>query len=244
MRSTGCYTTARVSAGRIERLERHAGRLRRDAERLSLPLPDRRAIESLALAVVRAELGRGDGVLRIEWGTEGEAKPALRATTRPLGPDPRTWRVTSATTVHPGPVDRHDLKVLGVKPLGVPAYDEARGERARVGVDEVLLFDASGRLVEGSRSNLIVVSRDGLIRTPARSLGAVEGLGLEIVRAFAPEIRESTEIGRNDVTAAAELIATNGVRGAVAIVELDHAPIGDGRPGPFAIRLRGLFFRS
>jgi len=244
MRPTGCYTTARVSAGRTERLERHAGRLRRDAERLSLPLPDRRAIESLALVVVRAELGRGDGVLRIEWATEGEAQPALRATTRPLGPDPRTWRVATATTVHPGPADRHDVKVLGVKPLGVPAYDEARGERARAGVDEVLLFDAAGRLVEGSRSNLIVVSRDGLVRTPAKSLGAVEGLVLEIVREFAPEIRDTTEIGHGELAAAGELIATNGVRGAVAIVGLDGTVVGDGRPGPFAIRLRGLFFRS
>lgn len=244
MRPIGCYTTARVSAGRIERLERHAGRLRRDAARLSLPLPDRRAIESLALDVVCAELGGGDGALRIEWTTGGEAQPALRATTRSLGPDPRTWRVATATTVHPGPADPRDLKSLGVKALGIPAYDAARAERARAGVDEVLLFDAAGRLVEGSRSNLIVVSRDGLVRTPARTLGAVEGLGLEIVREFAPEIRETTELGHGDLAAAAELIATNAVRGAVAIVELDGTAIGDGRPGPFALRLRGLFFRS
>jgi D-alanine transaminase len=239
MRPTGCYTTARVSAGRIERLERHAGRLRRDAARLALPLPDRRAIEALALAVVRAELGRGDGVLRIEWAAEGDPQPALRATTRPLGPDPRTWRVATATTVHPGPADRHNVKALGV-----PAYEQARGEQSRAGIDEVLLFDAAGRLVEGSRSNLIVVSRDGLGRTPALSLGGVEGLGLEVVREFAPEIREAVEIGRGELTSAGELIATNAVRGAVAIVELDGAPIGDGRPGPVAIRLRGLFFRD
>ncbi len=244
MGPTGCYTTARVSAGRIERLERHAGRLRRDAERLSLPLPDRRAVEALALAVVRAELRRGDGVVRVEWASAGDARPTLRATTRPLGPDSRTWRVATAKTVHPGPADRPNRKALGVKALGVPAYDEARGERARAGVDEVLLFDAAGRLVEGSRSNLIVVNRDGLARTPARSLGGVEGLALEIVREFAPEIRESVEIERDELASAGELIATNGVRGAVAIVELDGAPIGDGRPGPFAIRLRGLFFRS
>lgn len=244
MRPTGCYTTTRVSAGRIERLERHAGRLRRDAERLSLPLPDRRAIEVLALGVVRAELGVGDGVLRIEWAIEGDPQPVLRATTRPLGPDFRTWRVATATTVHPGPIDRRDVNSLGVKALGIPAYDEARGERLRAGVDEVLLFDATGRLVEGSRSNLIVVSRDGLVRTPAISLGAVEGLGLEIVRAFAPEIREAVDIGRGELTSAGELVATNAVRGAVAIIEVDGMPIGDGLPGPYAVRLRGLFFRS
>ena len=92
MRPTGCYTTARVSAGRIERLERHAGRLRRDAARLSLPLPDRRAIEHSPGPSSAPSSVHGDGVLRIEWVTEGDAQPALRASTRPLGPDPRTWR--------------------------------------------------------------------------------------------------------------------------------------------------------
>jgi D-alanine transaminase len=238
MQRRGSYTTTRVAGGRIERLERHAGRLRRDAGRLGLPLPERRAIETLGLDVVRAELGDRDGVLRIEWSTEGGAAPALAATTRPLGPDPRSGRASTARTLHPGPGDRQNTKAIDV-----PAYEQARTEQAEAGVDEVLLFDAAGRLVEGSRSNLIVVDRNGLARTPARSLGCVEGLGLEVVRGFAPEIREAIEIGRGELVSAAELIATNGVRGAVAIVEVDGTPIGGGRPGPLAIRLGSVFYR-
>ena len=236
MRRVGGYTTARVIGGRVERFERHAGRLRRDAQRLGLTLPERRAIESLGLAVVRAELGDHDGVLRIEWSTDGLSAPALTATTRPLGPDPRTWRAAIARTVHPGPDGRENTKAVDV-----PAYAQARAERSEAGVDEVLLFDAAGRLVEGSRSNLIVVDRSGLARTPARSLGCVEGLGLEWVRELAPEIRETGDLRRGELASAVELIATNGVRGARAIVELDGAPIGEGRPGPLATRLEGLF---
>ena len=238
MQRRGSYTTTRVAGGRIERLERHAGRLRRDAGRLGLPLPERRAIETLGLAVVRAELGDRDGVLRIEWSTEGVSAPALAATTRPLGPYSRTRRASIARTVHPGPGDRQNTKAVDVT-----AYEQARTEQAEAGIDEVLLFDAAGRLVEGSRSNLIVVDRNGLARTPARSLGCVEGLGLEVVREFAPEIREGVDIRRGELATAVELIATNGVHGAVAIVELDGTPIGEGQPGALAIRLESLFFR-
>lgn len=234
----GVYTTTRVRGGRIERFERHAGRLRRDAARIGLPLPDRHEIEAVGFAAVRAELGRSDGVLRIEWSREGDAKPALCATTRALGPDPQTWRAATARAVHPGPENRR-----GTKAVDVPAYDDARAEVAETAVDEVLLFDAAGRLVEGSRSNLIVVTAAGLVRCPAGSLGGVEGLGLDLVRGLVPELREAVDIGAAELVGARELIATNAVRGAVAIVEFDGRPIGEGRPGPLATRLLSMFGR-
>lgn len=239
MGRVGCYSTARVSGGRIERLERHAGRLRRDAARLGLPVPERRAIEDLALSITRSELGRGDGALRLEWGAEGNDSPTLTATTRPLGSESDRWRARTARAVHPGAGGRANAKLIEV-----PVYDAARAEQTEAGVDECLLYDAGGRLVEGGRTNLIVATHDGRWLTPARSLGAVEGLGLECVREAVPETRESIAIDRAEVAAARELIAVNAVRGAVAIVELDGAAIGDGQPGPFAIRLRGLFFRT
>ncbi len=239
MGRVGCYSTARVSGGRIERLERHAGRLRRDATRLGLASPSRRAIEDLALAITRAELAHGDGALRLEWSAEGSDPPALTATTRPLGSENDRRRARTARAVHPGTGSRENAKLIEV-----PAYDAARTEQTEAGVDECLLYDADGRLVEGGRTNLILATHDGRWLTPARSLGAVEGLGLECVREAVPEIRESTAIDRKEVAAARELIAVNAVRGAVAVIELDGAPIGDGQPGPLAIRLRGLFFRK
>jgi branched-subunit amino acid aminotransferase/4-amino-4-deoxychorismate lyase len=39
-------------------------------------------------------------------------------------------------------------------------------------------------------------------------------------------------------------MATNGVRGVVSIVELDGEKIGNGEPGPWANRLRRIFFRE
>ncbi|MBK7951078.1 MAG: aminotransferase class IV [Deltaproteobacteria bacterium] len=233
MERIGCYTTARVTGGRIERIERHAGRLRRDAGRLGLARPERPAIEEIALAAVRAELGRGGGIVRIEW---SGAEPRLSASTRPLGAEPGTWRAITARALHPGPAAR-----AGTKALDVPAWDAARAERSAAGVEESLLFDGAGRLVEGSRTNLVVVTEEGLCLTPARGLGPVEGLGLELAREAVPAIVETLGIDRRTLARARELVAVNAVRGAVAIVELDGSPVGDGRSGPLAQRLRVVF---
>lgn len=244
MERVGCQTTARVTAGRVERLERHAGRLRRDALRLGLSAPERAAIEAAALAAVAAGLGRGDGLVRIEWSAAAAAAragaatpivPRLTATTRPLGADPEVWRAITASAIHPGPGAR-----AGTKALALPAWDAARAEREAAGVDEALLFDGAGRVVEGSRTNLVVVTAEGFRLTPARGLGPVEGLGLEWVREAVGGIVESLGIDRRDLLGAREVLAVNAVRGAVAIVELDGEAIADGRPGPLAKRLRTL----
>lgn len=232
MERVGCYTTARVTRGRIERLERHAGRLRRDARRLGMPAPERRAVEAIALDAVATGLGRGDGIVRIEW---SGAAPRLSASTRPLGAEPETWRAITARALHPGPAAR-----AGTKSLDVPAWDAARAERSAAGVDESLLFDGAGRLVEGSRTNLVVVTEEGFCLTPARGLGPVEGLGLELAREAVPAIVETLGIDRKTLARARELVAVNAVRGAVAIVELDGQAIGEGRSGPLAARLRAL----
>ncbi|MEZ4333995.1 MAG: aminotransferase class IV [Myxococcota bacterium] len=239
MQRVGCFTTARVTRGRIERLERHARRLARDADRLGLPLPDRAAIEAAAIARARAELGQGDGIVRIEWSASPPDPHALRVTTRPLGFDGSIWRAISAAVPHPGPEARH-----GAKAIGVVAWEAARAEAHAAGVEEALLFDDAGRLVEGSRTNLIVVPHAGDPWTPAPALGAVEGLGLACVQEAVPELRASEAIDRDALRSARELVAVNAVRGAVAVVALDGEPIGDGRMGPLARRLRGLIVRD
>lgn len=233
----GCYTTSRVEAGRVLRVERHCARLRRDASRLGLPAPDPRAIESLLLETARSEFGRGDGIVRVEWSSSDGSDPRLVATTRPIGPEPATWRAGLCSTPHPGPEQRHNTKFIEVE-----VYEIARREAREQGVQEVLIFDRDGFVVEGGSSNLLVVDEGGRLMTPDPALGSVAGLGLEIVRESQPGIAQ-VRLRLAELHAATELLAVNAVRGAVPIVELDGQPVGDAEPGSWARRLRTLFFR-
>ncbi len=230
-RRLGSYTTARVTRGRVERLERHAGRLRRDAARLGLPLPSRVEIERVFLEAADRAFDRGQGIVRVEWShLPGEA-PELIAITRPLGDRGDRWRAARSKAVHPGPGLRANTKCIDVE-----AYDRGRAEVHEGRCDEVLLFDDSGLLVEGCHTNLLVVTEAGDVVTPDLALGGVEGLGLEIVRENHPEIG-SARLRSEDLETVRELMSVNVVRGVVPIVELDGRLVGRGEPGPWALRL-------
>ena len=156
---------------------------------------------------------------------------------RPVGPEPDHWRVATSKATHPGPEQRRNTKYVDVN-----AYDLARAEIEESAIDEVLLFDADGHLVEGGRSNFIVVTEANRLVIPDPQLGAVEGLGLSIVLEDYPEIG-LVKLTQDDVAAASELMSINIVRGVVPIVELDGHPIADGESGPWAERIRHIFFR-
>ena len=236
-RRLGSYTTARVTRGRVERVERHAGRLRRDAARLGLPQPERVEIERVFLEAAEQAFGRGQGIVRVEWSHLPGEPPELTVITRPLGDRGDRWRAATSEAIHPGPGERANTKHVDVE-----AYDRGRAEVHQGHVDEVLLFDESGLLVEGCHSNLLVVTGSGDVMTPDLALGGVEGLGLSIVRENHPEIG-SARLRRADLDAARELMSVNAIRGVVPIVELDGRRVGhgngegEGAPGPWARKL-------
>lgn len=202
---------------------------------MGLPLPGLREIEHLFVETAVATFGRGDGIVRVEWSRKKDAPPELIATPRPTGAEPDIWRVVRSRATHPGPERRRNTKYVTVD-----AYDIAREETADPAVNEVLLFDSNGFLVEGGRSNFLIVTCEGELATPARELGGVEGLGLTIVLESFLDTKMA-RLRQGDIVSARELISVNAVRGTIPIVEFDGRPIADGQPGPWAQRLKSLF---
>ena len=230
----GCYTTARVTSGRALWATRHCLRLRRDARALGIGVLRDEAILQAFEELGRAEFGTGTGVVRLQACRDDGGCTQLVAIPRPLGPETRTWRAIVAPFVHPGPGPHP-----GAKRTHQEIYERGRALARRARSDDALLVDAGGRLVEGTRTNLLVVTPDGVLATPDPALGAVAGLALEIVRERVPELTVA-ELDEAQVRGAAELIALNAVRGAQAIVRLNGREVSSGRPGPWAERLSEL----
>ena len=229
-----CYTTGRYHAGRIWLAERVAARLVRDARALGLGAHDPGDVLARLLAAGHASFGAGEGVVRIEARAGGE----LVASTRPLGPEPETWRAIAARVVHPGPGP-----APGAKREGVAELAAARAEAQAAGVDEALLFDAAGRLVEGARTNLALALADGRWLTPPAARGSVRGVALEAALAAGVALEER-DVSRAECLSAREIVATNAVRGACAIVALGAVSVGDGRPGPLRAALAAALARG
>jgi D-alanine transaminase len=210
-------------------------RLVRDARALGLAALDSGDVRERLLAAGRTSFGaKGAGVVRLEARAGGE----LVASTRPLGPEPASWRAIRAAVVHPGPGP-----APGAKRAAVPALAAAREAAAVAGADEALLFDAAGFLVEGARSNLAFALADGRFAVPPLARGAVRGVALEAALAAGLVLVER-EATRDTLGQVREIVATNAVRGARPILVLDGRPVGDGRPGPLAGALAAALARG
>jgi branched-subunit amino acid aminotransferase/4-amino-4-deoxychorismate lyase len=225
----GAYTSARIDAGHARFAARHATRLARSARALGIgeidPALVLRAFDELG----RAAFGDGAGVVRLQASRDAHGDPHLVGVPRALGEDRESW---SALVVRlPGPTGA--AASAGAKVSSRLAIALASDAAARAGADEALLVDAAGRLVEGARTNAIVVDADGRLSTPPLALGAVAGIAREVLLERVPELGERVVL-EPELRGAREIIAVNAVRGARAVVRVDDFSVGDGAPGPWA----------
>jgi branched-subunit amino acid aminotransferase/4-amino-4-deoxychorismate lyase len=173
--------------------------------------------------------------VRVQASRDGAGALHVCAVPRELGPEPTTWQACVAPFPHEGRMPWSGAKVTNHL-LFALAADHARVARA----EEALLFDRDGYLVEGSRSNLVVVGEDGVPVAPDPTRGGVAGVGLEVLREREREIRVR-HVSQSELARARELIAVNAIRGPRPVVALDGRAVGTGEPGPWARRLAQLF---
>jgi len=225
-----CYTTARWTGRGLRFEDRHVARLVRDAATLGVGAVDADAVRRAGHELGRAVFGEDEGVVRIQASPGAGGAARLVATARALGAEPDRWRAITLDLPHPGAAPG------GAKISRRRVWAAVADPVERAGVDEGLLFDDEDRLVEGTRTNLVAVSRDGAAFVPPAERGAVAGLALAIVCDALPELARR-DLPRGALAGVRELVALNAVRGACPIVELDGRAVGDGRPGPWAARL-------
>lgn len=225
-----CYTTALWSNGRARFDLRHARRLVRDVQATGLGSLEIGACLDLFGELGRSAFGPATGIVRLDAWREGGAL-RLAGTTRPVGDSPSAWSAIVAHIAHPGLGPWPGAK-LANHPEVAAARDAARA----AGADDALLLDRAGRLVECARTCPFVVLQGGSLVTPPLSRGGVASVAREILLTRVPEIAER-DVSRAELATLRELVLANAVRGAVAVVRLDGAPIGGGAPGPVALRL-------
>jgi branched-chain amino acid aminotransferase len=113
------------------------------------------------------------------------------------------------------------------------------------GYDEALVLDQTGHISEGSAENFFIV-RNGVATTPPISSNILEGITRRtVIQLLQEEMHldvETRDIDRTEVFVADEaFFCGTGVQ-VVAIAEVDHRKVGDGKIGPVVKRLRELYF--
>lgn len=196
----GLIETMRVEGGRVVLLERHLDRLTASADAFGVSIL-REALRE------RIEAEHGDGVLRVRLGAGGEIDVDRRKSDPPF----RTVALFPEPMEAGGPLWRH-------KTTQRAPYNRALEWARAVGVDEPILMNTSGEVIEGARTSVWIRDGERWI-TPPLASGGLPG----VYRSFWLSERSDTVERRltpETLQAASEIILTNAARGPMPVALL------------------------
>jgi 4-amino-4-deoxychorismate lyase len=224
----GIFRTLAIVAGRPRNWTWHYRRLAADCASLGLPLP----AEALLLEELR-RVAPGDAAAKIIL-TRGESQRGYAPAA-----DARPTRVVAAFALpaYPPGHGREGVRVrrctlvLGEQPrtAGAKTLNRlenvlARSEWNDPGIAEGLLGDAAGRVVEGTMSNVFVVSK-GTIATPGLTRCGVVGAQRERIRALAAAAGlpcVERDVHWEELRAAEEVFLANSLIGIWPVAAMDE----------------------
>jgi len=248
----GVYEVCEIKGGALIDEARHIERLRRSLKELSIGAPLAPGALALVMREIIARNKISDGYLYLQV-TRGVAprdhcfpipsvRPSLVMTARAIDPAKGATLAAKGIAVVSMPDirwKRPDIKTIGLLP-NVLARQAAKEQ----GAYEAWLIDAEGMVTEGSASNAWIVSQDGVIITRHIDNAILRGVTrttlLELIAADGLRLEERS-FSLAEAKAAREAFITGATTLVMPVVCIDGEPVGDGRPGPLAHRLRARF---
>lgn len=248
----GVYEVCEVLNGRLVDEGRHLDRLERSLGEIRIPMPMDRA----AVGVVLRELVRRNrvtnGIVYLQV-TRGVAprnhpfplkpvKPGVIGTAKSLKVAETERRAAEGIAVVTTPDNRWgrvDIKTVGLLP-NVLAKQAAR----EAGAFEAWFVDGAGNVTEGSSTNAWIVTGDDRLVTRQTDHGILPGVTrsvlFDMVAALGLTLEERP-FSLDEALAAKEAFLSGSSATVLPIVMVDGKKIGEGRPGPIALRLRRAF---
>jgi branched-chain amino acid aminotransferase len=109
-----------------------------------------------------------------------------------------------------------------------------------------VFVDGEGRVLEGSTSNVFLVSGGRLV-TPPEEIGILAGITRAHVLQIASKlgiVSEVRVVREDELFTCEELFISSSIREILPVVAVDGLGIGDGRPGDKTLELLAAFRRA
>lgn len=242
----GIYEVIAIYDGRLIDEMAHLQRLRRSLDELKIAMPvgERALRQIMAEIVARNRIADGAlyiqitrGVAKREHAFPGAARPALvvmaRAKPRPAA---SLGEGVSVITIPDIRWKRCDIKSVSLLP-NILGKQQAR----EAGAYEAWQVDEQGFVTEGTSSNAWIVTQTGELVTRNADAAILNGITRLAVAQLA-EAAQLRVVERAFTTAEAlnarEAFLTSTSSWVMPIARIDGVQIGNGKPGPFATRLR------
>jgi D-alanine transaminase len=248
----GVYEVCEVRHGRLIDEARHLARLQRSLGELRIAQP----MTLAALGIVLRETVRRnrvrDGIVYLQI-TRGVARRDFAF------PAPATMPSVVAMARSNDPVRLAQLAAEGIAVITVPDIRWGRVDIKSVallpnvlakqaareaGAFEAWFVDAAGNVTEGSSTNAWIVTADDRLVTRHADHGILPGITrsvlFDIVGALGLTLDERP-FSVAEALAAREAFLSGSSATVLPIVTIDGVPVGTGKPGPIARRLRTVF---
>lgn len=248
----GIYEFTAVLDGKLIDSDAHLARFARSAAGLGLALPVTTAgIEAIQRELILCNrLDQGGIYFQL---TGGPAERDFLAHSAA----PTLFMFTQAAEV----IERPTAKTgISVKTIADPRWARrdiksimllgqilAKREAAAAGAQEAWLVDTEGFITEGASSSALIVTPDGTLVTRPNSHAILPGCTRKAVLAIA--LRDGVKVEERlfsvaEARGSREAILTSASNFVLPVVAIDGAPVGDGKPGPIARRLRELYIEA
>ena len=233
----GIYEVTAVLDGKLVDFGPHVVRLERSLKEIGMPMP----MPAAELEALHREMVRRNGL--VEGGVYLQVTRGAvdRDFAFPKEPIPQTAAAKTGIAVITVPDIRWRRR--DIKSVALLAQVLAKQAAAAAGVGEAWMIE-DGLITEGGSSNAWIVTRDGRIVTRQLSNAILAGCTRKSVMRLAEleQLRiEERPFTLDEAKGAAEAFITSASSLVMPVVSIDGAPVGDGKPGPLATRLRRIY---
>jgi D-alanine transaminase len=249
------YEVWAIFGGKLGDAEGHFARLERSLGELSIPMPMSRKALTLVLKEAVRRNGVREGLIYLQV-SRGVAPRQHAYPTQPLRPavimtvgrvdrtadEARAARGVSVITQPENRWGRADIKTVGLL-----ANSMAKQKAKEAGAMEAWFVDELGFVTEGASSNAWIVDSDGRLRTRDTNANILRGITrhtlLDVIRREGLPVDERP-FTPGDAMAAQEAFITGAGTLVLPVVAVDGHPVGPGKPGPVATKLRRLYIEQ
>jgi D-alanine transaminase len=246
----GIYEVAAVLDGKLVDNASHLARLKRSVGEIALELPEslERIEEIQKELVARNKLESGLVYLEVTRGADTGRDFAF-----PKGIKPTLVMFTSVKDIVSAPSAKSGIAVITVpdirwerrdiKSVALLAQVLAKQAAAAVGAGEAWMIE-DGKVTEGGSSSAFIVTQDDVLVTRQNGSEILPGCTRKAVVKLAEERQlrvEERAFTIAEALAAKEAFITSASSFVQPVVSIDGKPVGNGKPGAMATRLREIY---
>jgi D-alanine transaminase len=246
----GIYEVAAVLDGKLVDNASHLARLKRSVGEIALELPEslERIEEIQKELVARNKLESGLVYLEVTRGADTGRDFAF-----PKGIKPTLVMFTSVKDIVNAPSAKSGIAVITVpdirwerrdiKSVALLAQVLAKQAAAAVGAGEAWMIE-DGKVTEGGSSSAFIVTQDDVLVTRQNGSEILPGCTRRAVVKLAEERQlrvEERAFTIAEALAAKEAFITSASSFVQPVVSIDGKPVGNGKPGAMATRLREIY---